>query len=352
MPQAIWSGTINFGLVSIPVRLYPATSPKDVRFHLYDRRTGRRVRYERVTREWEPPTFTAPPAEGPTGRGSLRDADDERDQREDAEREDDADDDDAYDIPAPPLPPDPDEPVFETRRGPAFGAGASVGPERPVEQSDIVRGIELDTGDFVTVTDDELAHLVPERSRTIDIEEFVDLAMIDPVFFEKSYYVAPSHTMGADKPYALLLRAMQEAKMVGIGRFVLRTKPHLVAIRALADAIALETLYFGDEVRSTAEVARLPKVDITARELKMAQQLIGAMATEWIPEKHADTYRQELLELLRSKPGSERPDGIVGAAPGAVIDLMAALKASVEAAKKRSESASKQSRSTKRKKTG
>ena len=338
MPQAIWSGTINFGLVSIPVRLYPATSPKDVRFHLYDRRTGRRVRYERVTREWEPPTFTAPSADEATRGGSFREATPSRDQRDDAERDEDegADLDDTYDIPAPPLPPD--EPVFETRRGPAFGAGASVGPERPVEQSDIVRGIELDTGDFVTVTDDELEQLVPERSRTIDIEEFVDLAMIDPVFFEKSYYVAPTHSMGADKPYALLLRAMQEAKMVGIGRFVLRTKPHLVAIRALDDAIALETLYFGDEVRSTAEVARLPKIEITPRELKMAEQLIGAMAKEWIPEKHADTYRQELLELLRSKPASERADGVVGAAPGAVIDLMAALKASVEAAKKRAAS--------------
>src|SRR4051812_9756784 len=94
-------------------------------------------------------------------------------------------------------------------------------------------------GDFVTVSDRELESIAPERSRTIDIEEFVDLAEIDPVFFEKSYYLAPVRNMGADKPYLLLLRAMQAAKMVGIGRFVLRTKPHLVAIRPLEDALGL-----------------------------------------------------------------------------------------------------------------
>ena len=339
MPQAIWSGTINFGLVSIPVRLYPATSPKDVRFHLYDRRTGRRVRYERVTREWEPPTF-APPPESTRDVGGRWPRDEDEDTREDRAslREDPAGmrEEERSRFPAPPLPPDADEPVFETRRGPAFGAGASVGPERPVYDADIVRGTELDTGDFVTVTDEEIEQLTPERSRTIDIEEFVDLATIDPVFFEKSYYMAPSRSMGADKPYTLLLRAMQEAKMVGIGRFVLRTKPHLVAIRPLENAIALETLYFGDEVRNTDEAARVPDVEVSARELKMAQQLIGAMATEWVPEKHADTYRAELLELLRSKPASERADD-AGSAPAPIIDLMAALKASVEAAKRRGE---------------
>ena len=199
-----------------------------------------------------------------------------------------------------------------------------------------MRGTTLPTGDFVTVEEDELEALAPERSRTIDIEEFVDLGEIDPVFFEKSYYVAPTWNSGADKPYALLLRAMQAAGMVGIGRFVLRTKPHLVAVRPLERVLGLETLFFGDEVRQPDELARVPAVTVSERELKMAQQLIGAMQTEWVPEKHADVYREQLLELLRSKPASA-PAEDVAMPTSSVGDLMAALKASVEAAKRRSE---------------
>src|SRR5207248_1287837 len=188
-----------------------------------------------------------------------------------------------------------------------------------------------------TVTDDELVSIAPERSRTIEIEEFVSLADIDPVFYEKSYHVAPARGIGAEKPYTLLLRAMQGAGMVGIGRFVLRTKPHVVAIRPLKDALALETLFFADEVRSPAELTSgLAGLAVSDREVKTARQLITAMATEWVPEKHADVYREELLELLRSKPAST-PAEDVAMPTSSVGDLMAALKASVEAAKRRSE---------------
>ena len=331
MRQAVWTGTITFGLVSIPVRLYPATEPKDVRFHLYDRRSGRRVRYERVTREYEAPTFEPAPEERSTPfrtPETFRTAPDVASHGRDTDRddEDDYSDRDA-DVPdrdyvAPPS-------TFE------------------VEAGDIVRGVELPTGDFVTVSDEEIDSLTPERSRTIDIEEFVDLAEIDPIFYEKSYYVAPTRNTGADKPYVLLLRAMQAANMVGIGRFVLRTKPHLVAIRPLENALSLETLFFGDEVRSAEEIARLPKVDVNERELKMAKQLITALSTEWIPEKHADTYREELLELLRSKPATQRAEE-PPAASAPVDDLMAALKASVEAAKRKGEVA----RAPRKKRTG
>ena len=328
MRQAVWTGTINFGLVSIPVRLYPATEPKDVRFHLYDRRTGRRVRYERVTREYEAPTFEPAPEERDT---PFRTPDTFRTTADAPFRARDEDDDqlerDDVDVP-----------------GPEYVAPPST---FEVEADDIVRGVELPTGDFVTVSDEEIESLTPERSRTIDIEEFVDLAEIDPIFFEKSYYVAPTRNTGADKPYVLLLRAMQAANMVGIGRFVLRTKPHLVAIRPLENALSLETLFFGDEVRSAEEIARLPKVDVNERELKMAKQLITALSTEWIPEKHADTYREELLELLRSKPATQRAEEpAVASAP--VDDLMAALKASVEAAKRKGEVA----RAPRKKRTG
>lgn len=300
MTQAVWTGSITFGLVSIPVRLYPATQPKDVRFHLYDRRTGRRVRYERVTREYEPPAFAPEDAIEPA-----------------------------------------DQPATEV---PRTGDRSSLrevtaSADVPVDTADIVRGFQLPSRDVVPVSDEEIRELAPERSRTIEIEEFVELAEIDPVFFEKSYYVAPARDTGADKPYVLLLRAMQGSGMVGIGRFVLRTKPHLVAIRPLhgmrGGMLGLETLYFGDEVRKPDDVARVPALAVSERELSTAQQLIGAMAAEWIPEKHADEYREELLALLRAKPARPHGEEAEGAAPGATVDdLMAALKASVEAVKR------------------
>ncbi|HKC90510.1 MAG TPA: Ku protein, partial [Candidatus Limnocylindria bacterium] len=254
MSQAVWTGSISFGLVNIPVKLYPATEPKDVRFHLYDRRTGKRVHYERVTRDIEAPAFE------------------------------------------PELPDDlsPPEDRYEPRTPQDFepAAPAATPAAQPVERRDVVRGFELPGGDLVTVTDDELVSIAPERSRTIEIEEFVDLADIDPVFYEKSYHVGPVRGMGAEKPYALLLRAMQGAGMVGIGRFVLRTKPHVVAIRPLKDALALETLFFADEVRSPAELtSSVSNLAVSDREVKTARQLITAMATDWVPEKHADVYR-------------------------------------------------------------
>ena len=190
----------------------------------------------------------------------------------------------------------------------------------------------------MTVTEEELVSIAPERSRTIDIEEFVDLAEIDPVFYEKSYHVAPVRRSGAEKPYVLLHRAMQAAGMAGIGRFVLRTKPHLVAIRPIKDGLASETLFFGDEVRDAqALTAGLANADISERELKTAQQLIRALAKPWSPESHADAYREELLELLRAKaPATPAEPVDVTEAP--IGDLMAALRASVEAAKRRGDS--------------
>lgn len=294
MSQAVWTGSISFGLVNIPVKLYPATEPKDVRFHLYDRRTGKRVHYERVTRDIEPAAFEPEPSEDVS----------------------------------------PEEDRYEPRI--ARDIEGTAPAATPVEREDMVRGFEMPSGDLVTVTDDELISIAPERSRTIEIEEFVDLADIDPVFYEKSYHVGPVRGMGAEKPYALLLRAMQGAGMVGIGRFVLRTKPHVVAIRPLKDALALETLYFADEVRSPAELTSgLSNLAVSDREVKTARQLITAMATEWVPEKHADVYREELLELLRSKPAAAPAQADMAMAETPVGDLMDALRASVEAAKRK-----------------
>jgi len=187
----------------------------------------------------------------------------------------------------------------------------------------------------VTITDAELASLAPERSRTIEIEEFVDLAEIDPVFYEKSYHVAPDRRSGAEKPYVLLLRAMQAASMVGIGRFVLRTRPHLVAIRPLESTLALETLFFGDEVRRPDFSLDRSAPSVSDREIATARQLIGAMATPWVPERHADSYREELLELLRSKTPAAAAPIVERTNVSEIDDLMSALRASVEAAKQR-----------------
>jgi DNA end-binding protein Ku len=308
MAQAIWTGSISFGLVNIPVRLYPATQPKDVRFHLYDRRTGKRVRYERVTRAEEAATFAPDPTLPPSYEHTAES--DEHPTEIRAERG--------------------SEPEWVRESSPAV---------RPVEAEDLVRGVELPEGDLVTVTEDEFVSLAPERSRTIELEEFVDLAEIDPVFYEKSYHVAPARRMGAEKPYVLLLRALQEARMVGIGRFVLRTKPHLVAVRPLEQTLALETLYFGDEVRSPDEFAVRPSdVSVSDREVKTARQLIGAMAAEWSPSSHADAYREELLALLRSKSPAQPAPITESTAATDVSDLMEALRSSVEAAKERQKS--------------
>jgi DNA end-binding protein Ku len=309
MSQAVWTGSISFGLVSIPVKLFPAIEPKDVRFHLYDRRTGKRVRYERVTRAGDAATFQPEP--------SLRVPSEERAESWPAARI----------APAPPR--------------------ASTGAAEAVGREDVVRGLELPGGDIVTVTEAELVSIAPERSRTIEIEEFVKLAEIDPVFYEKSYLVGPVRGVGAEKPYVLLLRAMQRAGMVGIGRFVLRTRPHLVAIRPLDSALALETLFFGDEVRSADEVAiGLPDLPALDREVKTAQQLIAAMATTWSPSSHADAYREELLDLLRRKTPSPAAPATETIGESRVSDLMDALRTSVETAKRKRASKSAGSKRT------
>src|SRR5439155_1063390 len=167
---------------------------------------------------------------------------------------------------------------------------AATPAAQSVEREDVVRGFELPGGELVTVTEDELVSIAPERSRTIEIEEFVDIADIDPVFYEKSYHLGPVRGMGAEKPYALLLRAMQGAGMVGIGRFVLRTKPHVVAIRPLKDALALETLFFADEVRSPAELTSgLSNLSVSDREQREDYERSNekAHADHWQPNTEA-----------------------------------------------------------------
>ena len=304
MPTAVWTGTLSFGLVSVPVRLINATEPKDVRFHLYDR-AGRRVRYERVVDVDEP----AEPAE-------ATEPETESDERDDA------------DIAV--------EPTQETGSDrPSSGAPATT--LEPLGWEDVMRGRENDFGEVVMLSREEIEQVRPQRSRTIDVEDFVDLADIDPVYFEKTYYAVP-RSLEAAKPYVLLHRAMREVGRVGIGRFVLRTKPHLVAVRPMQDLLAVETLFFGDEVREpSALLPGLGGIGVEERELELAIRLIETLKTEWNADAYADTYREELLRILSEKaPTARAPEPTAAAAeagPSAVEELMVALKESVEQAR-------------------
>jgi DNA end-binding protein Ku len=254
MPRAIWSGSISFGLVNVPVKLVTATSAKDVRFHQLHSTDGGRINQKRV---------------------------------------------------------------------------CSVDGEE-VDYSEIVKGYEIHRGQYVIVEPEELEALAPEATRSIDIEEFVDLAEIDPLFFDHSYYLVPDSP--AARPYALLVEAMEGTGKVGIGRFVLRTKQYLAALRPREGALVLSTLLFADEVVQTSEL-EVPTTKDTKpseRELNMARQLVNSLSAEWEPEKFKDDFRAKVLEMIEAKAeGNEIaiPEATEKAAP--VVDLMAALEASL-----------------------
>jgi DNA end-binding protein Ku len=258
MPRAIWSGSISFGLVNIPVKLYSAVSRKTVHFNQLDSRTGSRVKQRRVD--------------------------------------------------------------------------AETGEEVPYDQ--IVKGYELASGAYVTVTDDELAALDPKAVRTIDIEEFVDLSSIDPMFYDAAYYLVPDKS---SKPYALLARAMEEEGKVGIANFVMRTKQYLAAVRPQDGRLVLSTMVYADEVNDPASIpdlADIGDIEVSDRELTMATQLIESLSADFEPERFHDTYRESVLDLIEQKAsGAEVVVAPAAAEPERVVDLMAALEASVAAAK-------------------
>ncbi|MGI9623114.1 MAG: Ku protein [Acidimicrobiales bacterium] len=259
MPRAIWSGSISFGLVNIPVKLYSAVSRKNVRFNMLDGETGTRIKQRRVN---------------------------------------------------------PD-----------------TGEEVPNDK--IIKGYELGEGRYVTVTDEELASLDPVASRTIDLQEFVLQSEIDPVFYDNAYYLAPDPV--AKKAYALLVHAMEEADRVGVARFVMRTKQYLAAIRVRHGKLMMSTMVYDDEVNSAEDIDGLhdlDEVELTEAELEMAEQLIESLAAPFEPEKFEDTYRNQVLDLIdRKAAGEEIVISAEGPSPEKVVDLMAALEASVAAAK-------------------
>jgi DNA end-binding protein Ku len=261
MPRPIWSGAISFGLVNVPVRLFPAVSQKDVSFHQIDKSSGSRIRYKRVSQK--------------TGR------------------------------------------------------------EIPYER--IAKGYEIDDDRYVVVDPKELEKFAPEKTKRIDIEDFVDLAEIDPISYEHTYFLAPDK--GGDKAYALLLKVMQDADKVGIGRVVIRTKQYLAAVRPYGKkALALETMLFPDEIVDVDEIPGLPDrmPRVSDRELSMARKLVESLSTEWEPDKYRDEYREKVLDFLNRKAKGKTlaVEEVEEEAP-AVADLMDALRASVEGSRKK-----------------
>jgi len=254
VPSAVWSGSISFGLVSVPIKLTTATRSRDVSFNQLEEGTGARIRYKRVSEQ--------------------------------------------------------------------------TGEEVPYDK--IVKGYEVQKGRYVVVEADELKAFAPAATRMIEIEDFVDLADIDPVYFESPYYVIPEKN--ATKPYRLLVEAMTSLQKVAIGRIVIRSKEHLVAIRPVDGVLCVETMRYADEVVPVEDLEGVPgeDVEVNDRELQMARQLIEALSGEFEPEKYRDEYREQLMDLIERKAAGEEIVAEPAAeAPAKVLDLMAALEASL-----------------------
>ncbi|GAB3291062.1 non-homologous end joining protein Ku [Parasphingorhabdus pacifica] len=259
MARKIWTGSINFGLVTIPVGLYSATEDHTISFHQYERGTNDRVRYKRVNER--------------------------------------------------------------------------TGEE--VDYNDIVKGREVG-GALVTVDQKELDEIAPGRSRTIDITTFVDLDEIDPVYFQKTYWLAPNNKEHY-RPYNLLRRAMSETNQAGIATFVLRGKAYLTAVRADETALALNTLFFADEIRDPGELVEdAPATgEPTEKEIQMATTVIESMSGEWEPEEYEDTYTTRVEQLIEEKSQGRTPEvAEEPPQPTDVIDLTDALRRSVDHARK------------------
>ena len=260
MARAIWSGTISFGLLNVPVKLYSAVSRKTIRFNELRESDSSRVRHKRV-----------------------------------AESDD-----------------------------------------KEVPYEEIVRGYEISPDRYVVFSRDELEELNPAKTRAIEIQDFVDIEQIDPIYFDSPYYLAPAE--GAEKAYGLLVRAMDASGKAAIARFVLRNKEHLAAIRPMDGVLTLTTMRFADEVVSPKELDDVlpdssPRVE--KREREMAEKLIDSLAADFKPEKYRDEYREQLLSLIEQKAEgkqvvaseSEEPE------PTKAPDLMAALEESLAAVK-------------------
>jgi DNA end-binding protein Ku len=203
--------------------------------------------------------------------------------------------------------------------------GESVPPD------EVIRGFEIEKGQYVPIEDEDLDRLDIELTHSIDICDFVDLDEIDPIYFRKAYYLLPQD--GAEKPYRLLVKALEETNKVGIAKVVIRNKQHLAALRAHDGVLVLETMYYADEIRQPESVdgkaGKLQKAEV-----EMAKSLVENLSDKFKPEKYDDTYRKELLDLIRAKAKGKKLPEPKEEEEGEVVDLMAALRESVEQTKK------------------
>jgi DNA end-binding protein Ku len=258
--RTIWNGSLNFGLVNIPIGLAVAQQRKDTAFRTLHRECG--------------------------------------------------------------------TPIKQKRYCPFH--------ERDVEAEELVKGWEFAKGQFVMVEDEDLESVAVQRSQAIDILRFVPVSEVDPIYFDRTYYLAPANAAAQKRPYVLLLRAMQEAEMGAVGKFVLWGKENLCLIRPLGESLALETLFFAEDIRSRTEIDEaVEDVDVKEPELAMARQLVESLVGEFDPEEYENEYRNYLRAMLEAKlEGKEitRP-APVPQAP--VVDLMDALKQSVAQAQKK-----------------
>jgi DNA end-binding protein Ku len=258
MPRPVWSGTISFGLVSIPVKMFNAVSRKSVTFNQLDDRSNARIKYKKVS--------------------------------------------------------------------------ADSGEEVPDDH--IVKGYEVAKGQYVIIDPDELEQFMPAATKALELDDFVPFDEIDPLLFDNAFYLAPDKVA---KPYVVLARAMEKAGKVGVGRLVMRNKQYVAAIRAVDGHLVMSTMVYPDEVVQPSAIDELETVDdveVSDRELAMAEQLVESLAGEFDHNKYKDSYRLQVLDLIEKKAAGETLEMVErpSAAPQ-VVDLMAALEASVKAAK-------------------
>ena len=254
MPRALWSGSISFGLVNVPVRLYSAIAETDLRFHLIHEPDGGRIGYQKICKK----------------------------------------------------------------------------EEEPVPDEEIVKGYEFKKDEFVVLTDEDFDAAKTEGVKTIEISDFVPYEEIDPIYFEKTYFLGPQPD--GEKPYALLRAAMEQTGLAAIGKFVMRDRQHLGCLRVREGALTLEQMFFHDEVRPVDEIAPR-KVKVPKAELELATGLIEQFSGSFEPERYEDTYREALLKVIRAKRKGKTVTAPEPEAEEEPADLMAALRASVEAAK-------------------
>jgi DNA end-binding protein Ku len=260
MARAIWSGTISFGLLNVPVRMYSAVARRNIALREIRESDSARIKHRRV----------------------------------------------------------------------------AEGTDEEVPYENIVKAYELSPGQYVPLSKDEMAALAPEKTRAIDVQDFVDIEEIDPMYFDSPYYLGPAD--GAEKAYSLLAKAMESSGKAAIARFVFRNKEHLSAIRPADGVLTLTTMRFHDEVVPPSELDDLlpdKKPKVAKREQEMAEQLIASLSTEFEPNSYRDEYREQLLALIERKAEGKEIVAPEAEAPKETKapDLMAALEQSIAAVK-------------------